>query len=171
MKRIISFMLILAMLTLCLTGCGPFGKILKRQPTPTPEPEPVPEPVETIEEMLARCNAACNAVDLEGILDCVSPKLADPLRLTLKLASSLGGKSEEELLDQLIGMLAGAETTDSWQVCQTLDAEVVSIQENGDEAQVALKFSFEQDGEQYTGETTATCVRIDGRWYISKLSV
>ena len=167
MKRIISLLLLLALLAMSLSGCAVFGNLLKRQP----ESETTANDKETVEQMIERCNTACNDVDLAGILDCVSPQVAGPLRMGLNIAGSLGGKSDEELLNAILDFLGADIAGNSEEICQTLEIDVVSVDTKGDAAEVGVTFSFTQDGKDYTGETNVTCIFIDGRWYISKFSV
>ncbi len=167
MKRMVSLALLLALMALCLSGCSLFDKLFRDQP----EPETTAQARQSVEQMVARCTTACNDLDLEGILDYVTPKYADPARAMLKVSTALGGKSDMELLDDLVKLLgADAETSDAWQVCQSLETEVTSLEVDGDEATARLHFTFTQDAQDYVGETTVSCTCIDGKWYITNLS-
>lgn len=166
MRRFVSLLALVALLVSCLSGCAVFEGLLQQ-----PEPETTAKAEETVEQMIERCSAACNDVDLDGILDCVTPKLAEPLRMGLNLVGTLGGKSEEELLNTIVGLLGAENAQSSEEICRTLDIDVVSVDTKGDTAEAKLTFEFTQNGQAYTGETNVTCVCIDGRWYVSKLSV
>ena len=167
MKRIVCLLVLTALLVVSLSGCGTLAELFQLQP----EPETTANAEETVEQMIRRCNAACNDIDLAGILDCVSPQIADPLRTGLNLVGKLGGKSDEELLNTLLNLLGAEIAENSGEICRTLDIEVVSVDIQDDTAQAAVTFDFTQGGQAYKGETNVSCICIDGRWYVSKLSV
>jgi len=167
MKRIVCVLVMTALLVMSLSGCGALAELFKLQP----EPETTAASRETVEQMAERCNAACNDMDLDGILDCVSPKIADPLRTGLDLAGKLGGKSDEELLNTLLEVLGAERAENAGEICSTLNIEVASVDMDGDTAQAEVHFSYSQNGQKYVGETNMTCICIDGRWYVSGLSV
>ena len=163
MKRTLSFFLAFALLALCLSGCSLFKKH-------TEASEPKVEkltPQQNVEKLVGECTGACRDMDLEAILDCVNPTLADPMRSMLKVAG-LSGKSDEELLE-LVGTYMGAEAADYSEFCETLSTEVTDVQVHGEKADATVKYSFEQDGQLYEGEADVNCIRIDGKWYISSL--
>ena len=166
MKRAIPLLLTLALLIACLSGCSAFQKLVKNQP----DAEVVIDPNESVEDVIDRCNIACNNTDIEGILDCIDPQIAKPIRATLKVAKSIGGKDDEEMLNTVVGLLANSDVEDSYDVCESLDISVESLEQDGDVATAEVKFSYELDGQKYIGTTTAKCKYIDGQWYISKLS-
>ncbi len=166
MKRAVSLMLTLALLILCLSGCSAIQKIVKNKPDSVEQIKPS----ESVEDVIDRCNIACNNTDLDGILDCIAPQIADPVRATLKVAKALGGKDDEEMLNTVVGLLANGEVEESFQVCQSLDVTVDSLEQDGDVATAQLKFSYEMDGQKYIGTTSAKFECIDGHWYISKLT-
>lgn len=166
MKRIVCLLVLTALLVMSLSGCGTLAELFKLQP----EPQTSAYTRDTVEQMVERCNAACNDMDLDGILDCVSPKIADPLRTGLNLVGSLGGKSDEELLNTLLEVLGAERAENSGEICSTLEIEVASVDVDGDTAQAEVHFSYSQNGQKYIGETNVTCISIGGRWYISGLS-
>lgn len=166
MKRAVSLMLTLALLIACLSGCSAFQKIVKH----SSDSEQKIEPTEKVEDVIDRCNIACNNTDIEGILDCVDPQIAKPIRATLKVAKSIGGKDDEDMLNTVVGLLANSDVEDSFEVCESLDVEVDSLEQDGDTATAELKFSYELDGQKYIGTTTAKCKYMDGQWYITKLT-
>lgn len=166
MKRIVC-LLVLAALLLSLSGCSTIAELFK----PQPEPNTSAYTRDTVEQLVERCNAACNDMDLEGILDCVSPKIADPLRTGLDLMGKLGGKSDEELLNTLLEVLGAERAENAGEICRTLEIEVDSVEVDRDTAQAEVNFSYSQNGQNYIGQTNVTCVDINGRWYISMLSV
>ena len=162
MRRMLSFALAIALLTLCLSGCSLFKK--HSDPAPGVEER---TPRENVEALIGDCTQACHDMDIEAILDCVNPKLADPMRSMLKVAG-VSGKSDEELLE-LVCTYMGAEAVDYSEFCETLSTEIEDVQVHGETADATVKYRFEQDGQSYEGEAAVTCTRVDGKWYISTL--
>ena len=165
MKRFLTLILVCALLVLCLSGCSLFKK-------PAP-PEPVPEDtqaeqIDRIRQLADRCRIACNEMDVDGILDCITPSVATPLRSMLKLAGGLSGDGEAQVMELLCSAL-GADSSDYQQVCRSLTAELSDIEVDGDKATANLTYRYEIDGQAYEGKADLTCEQSDGRWLISKL--
>lgn len=168
MKRTVSLILVVTMLVMCLSGCSLFSRLFE----PKEAPQTTDKATQGVEEMAARCVAACNRADIDGILDCIAPEVAAPLRSMMNLAGKLGNMDDDELLGAVLGLL-GADTTGSaMEVCRTLRVDALQdLEISGDEATAKVHFEFTQDGTDYEGDTNITCVCIDGRWYLKKLSV
>ena len=115
-----------------------------------------------------RCRTACNEVDVEGILDCIHPTAAKPMRAMLGLAGTLSADGEEQVLDFLCQTL-GAESSDHTQFCKTLDTELSEIQVDGNKATASLHYTYEEDGQRYGADAELSFKRVDGQWYISNL--
>ena len=163
MKRTLSILLAAALLTLCMSGCSLFKKHTEE---PAPQVEEM-TPQQHVEELVSDCTDACHNMDVEAILDCVNPKLADPMRSMLKVAG-LSGKSDEELLE-LVGTYMGAEATNYSEFCRTLTAEPGEVEVHGEKANTTVTYTFEQDGQTFRGEADVSFTRVDGQWYVSTL--
>jgi hypothetical protein len=162
MKRALSVLLAIALLALCLSGCSLFKK--HSDPASGLEER---TPRENVEALIGDCTEACHDMDLDAILDCVNPKLADPMRSMLKVAG-VSGKSDEELLE-LVGTYMGAEAANYSEFCETLSTEIGDVQIHGEKADATVKYTFEQNGQTYAGEAAVNCTRVDGKWYITSL--
>ena len=88
----------------------------------------------------------------------------------MKLVGTMGDVSDEEMLESIISLLGAEDTDDAEQICKTLSAEVQEVSVDGDKAKADVTFAFEQGDSRYTGDTTVSCICVDGRWYISMLS-
>ncbi len=165
MKRMLSLILAAAVLAACLSGCSLF-----RKPA---APEVVTEDlqaeqIEQIQQLADRCRTACNEMDVEGILNCLTPSVAEPLRSVLKLGGNLTDTGEAQVMELLCSAL-GADSSDYQTVCRSLRTELSEIEVDGDKAAANLTYWYEQDGLTYEGKADLTCARTDGQWYISKL--
>lgn len=116
-----------------------------------------------IRQLEARFLTACHEVDVEGILDCLSPSLAKPMRPVLLVAG------EDQVLALLCQILGADSASDHREVCRTLDTELSGIEVTGDEATADLHYTYEQDGKLYGADADVEFKYIDGRWYLSSL--
>ena len=164
MKKTLALILAVAMVATCLTGCSLFMK----QPEPEPAADAQAAEIEKIEQLAARCRTACNEMDVQGILDCLTPSVAAPLRSMLKLAGNLTDTAEDQVMELLCTSL-NADSSDYRAFCQSLRTELSEIEVDGDKATARLTYTYEQDGQSYQGKADAAFVRTDGVWYISKL--
>ncbi len=182
MKKLLTLVLAFALIAVCFLSCGKLKDLVKpadgsselaeqvEQIEHVEEPE-LPEQDEQVEQILdleTRCRTACNEVDVEGILDCLAPAVAGPMRTMLDLAGQLSGSGEEQVLDFLCQLL-GAESSDHTEFCRTLETELSDIEVDGDKATASLHYTYEEDGTRYGADADVTFKRIDGEWYISKL--
>lgn len=177
MKRLLYIVLAAVLIAACLLSCSmlkkqsdpssdkddPVAQIEQETPTPTQD-----EQIAEIEALEDRCRSACNAVDVDGILNCLSPSAAKPMRTILDLAGSFSDTGEEQVMNLLCQTL-GASSSDYRQFCETLDTELSNIEVKDDKATADLTYWYEEDGQRYEGKANLTCKRIDGQWYISKL--
>ena len=175
MKRLLYLLLAVVLIAACLFSCS----LLKQQSDPSSgEDDPVSqieqetpaqeEQIAEIEALGDRCCSACNAVDVDGILDCLTPSAAKPMRTILDLAGSFSDTGEEQVMGLLCQTL-GASSSDYRQFCESLETELSNIEIKDDKATADLTYWYEEDGQRYKGQADLTCKRIDGQWYISKL--
>ena len=175
MKRLLYLVLAVVLIAACLLSCS----LLRKQSDPSSDKDdPVAqieqdtaaqdEQIAEIEELGERCRAACNEVDVEGILDCIHPTAAKPMRAMLGLAGTLSADGEDQVLDFLCQTL-GAESSDHTQFCKTLDTELSEIQVDGNKATASLHYTYEEDGQRYGADAELSFKRVDGQWYISNL--
>lgn len=116
--------------------------------------------IEALEEQLL---GACHALDAEGILDCVYPSYAGPIRTTMKLTG------EDQVFDLLCQILGATGSADHTEVLTTLDTEMTNVEVTGEEAAADLHYTYEQDGKIYGADADVEFKYTDGRWYISSL--
>ena len=58
-------------------------------------------------EIVADFQAACNKLDTNGIIDCLKPSVANPLRIALGIGSVVTEKSSDEMLESVLEALGG----------------------------------------------------------------
>ena len=177
MKRLVYLLLAVVLIAACLFSCS---VLQKKADAPSSEDDPAgqteqeesapatDEDALQIEQLADRCRTACNELDIEGILDCIHPSAAKPMRTMLGLAGTLSGTGEEQVMDFLCQLL-GAESSDHTQFCKTLDTELSDVEVDGDKATASLHYTYEEDGKRYGADADLTFKCVDGQWYISNL--
>ena len=166
---ILAIVLIVAILFIWvrLRNPGKTEKPSDEPPAETEQTEQIPEEEDSqaaeIEALEERLLNACHEMDAEGILDCVDPAYAGPLRATVKLAG------EDQVFSLLCQILGADGSADHAEVCRTLDTEMSGVEISGDGAAADLHYTYEQDGKVYGADADVEFKYVDGRWYISSL--
>lgn len=117
--------------------------------------------------------SACQQLDLNAILDCMSPDAATPLRGGASLAGTLTGKTPEEILDAAVPFFFGSDYASS-DFLRSLRLKVEDIAVAEDSATALCTLSYTLDGEEKERDMSVQLVKLemDGQtgWYISSLS-
>ena len=117
--------------------------------------------------------SACQQLDLNAMLDCMSPDAATPLRGGASLAGTLTGKTPEEILDAAVPFLFGSDYASS-DFLRSLRLKVEDIAVAEDSATALCTLSYTLDGEEKERDMSVQLVKLemDGQtgWYISSLS-
>ena len=147
MKRVAA--LVLAM-SLCLTLCACGDK------------SEIKDTIEDFEE-------ACQTLDLNDILDCLDPTVAEVVGGGAGLIGKLTGQSSEELLDSIIPTLFGENYTSEF--LQSLEIKVQDVAVNENNATAMCTITYLHDGVEQSRDATFELVKEgvddDADWYIT----
>lgn len=125
-----------------------------------------------IRSTLKSFSSACQQLDLNAMLDCMSPDAATPLRGGASLMGTLTGKTPEEVLDEAVPFLFGEDYADS-DFLRSLRLKVEDIAVAGDSATALCTLSYTLNGEKKQRDVSVQLVKleVDGKtgWYISSL--
>ena len=117
--------------------------------------------------------SACQQLDLNAMLDCMSPDAATPLRGGASLAGTLTGKTPEEILDAAVPFFFGSDYASS-DFLRSLRLKVEDIAVAEDSPTALCTLSYTLNGEKKEGDVSIQLVKleIDGQlgWYISSLN-
>lgn len=117
--------------------------------------------------------SACQQLDLNAMLDCMSPDAATPLRGGASLAGTLTGKTPEEILDAAVPFFFGSDYASS-DFLRSLRLKVEDIAVAEDSATALCTLSYTLDGEKKEQDMSVQLVKLemDGEtgWYISSLN-
>ena len=146
--RIVAILLCVCMFV-SLTGCG------KRS---------------AIKDTLDEFEYSCSNLDLNAILNCINPSVADPIKLGLVIYSTASGNDYEDVLDDLVKTLFG-EYYNAREFLGTISITDRKIKIKKDTATVECILHFEVVGVQFNKETTITMVESNKEWYISSIQI
>lgn len=122
-----------------------------------------------IKDTLGRFEDACRNLDLDEMLDCIEPNVADPIRLGMAIYSGATGQEYKDFVDgtfdQLVTAVFGEdlESNDFLSSISISDAKCEVEKEN---AAVTCMVKFEIAGEKFERETTVYLHKKGDKWYI-----
>ena len=150
MKRMICLMMVLLMMTFCLTGCGK-----KEQ--------------KECEIVLDEFEYACIELDADAILRCLNPKISDPIRIGLAFVTNFTSMDTEDMVDEIAGALVGSldeMQLDATDLFQSMELETIDFANEGGYGALLCKATFETMGVEMEKHVIFDMVRIEEQWYI-----
>ncbi len=149
LKKICSLALI-TILIFTMTGCGNSNKI---------------------KTLMKDFENACNKLDLNAMLECVNPEVAEGIKLAAGLMGMFSDKDSDELLDRLATILLKKAPENTHDFFGSIKIDVGSIEEEGDAAKAEAIVKYNISGEEYENETVFECILIEDEWYISDFNI
>ena len=122
------------------------------------------------ENVINEFEYACNELDVDAMLRCLHPDVADPIRAVLSLANMVSGEETEDIVDMISSELGGqleSGNIDSDEMFNSLDIEVTDYKEDGGSADVYADISFEIAGKKKKKYGVFYMEQVDEQWYIS----
>ena len=113
---------------------------------------------------------SCNEMDLDGMLECIEPTVADIIRI-LPIP-----RTEEGLRDFLVkttDIISIFDVTlgeDIFDYFESIKIDIRNIEVEGRRAVVDAKWSYKIDGERIKEDITVRLSERGGKWYITFLS-
>ncbi len=112
---------------------------------------------------------ACQELDLEAMLDCVDPTVAEPAKAGLSLLGALAG-DEAEMLGEVASAIFGS-VADPDEFLSKIRIKAGDISVDGDSATVEATLSAEVGGEKIEQPATIRMKQDDDEWYIAGVSL
>ena len=113
---------------------------------------------------------ACHEKDVKGILRCFDPSISDPILTAVGFADLLG---ITDYLDRFIGLIDNFTkidtTVDAFMESISVKPKEYSFNDTNDKCVVTADVSYHSGEETKTITATLRCVRIDGKWYLSRI--
>ena len=120
--------------------------------------------------------SACNELDAEGILSCMDPSIADPIRIAFGVLGTLTGNELNDVLDGIINVLIKGlqifnDEIEVDQIFSSMSVKIDKIEVNGEYAKVNGKVSFHLFGKQMKKDMVVDMKETDDVWYIEKINL
>lgn len=149
MKRLIAVLLLSAMMMTALTGCG--GNARK------------------IKDTLSEFEYACHNLDMDAMLDCIDPDVAEPIQFALSVYSIATDQDVEDLTDLFVDSVFGSNASelDAEELLSYISITDQKVKVKKSTAAVSCSLSVELDGKTYDMDLTINMTKTDGRWYIA----
>lgn len=144
--RTLAIVLVGALL-LTLAGCGAKGKV---------------------KSVISRFQNACNALDVNAVLDCIDPTIADIAKGAGGLLGLLSGQDTDAVFQSLSSLLIAHEDAKGVDFFKTLKIKVNSVETGETAATAKVTITYKNlSGEEVSREGNLTLKLSDGSWYIT----
>lgn len=153
MRRMPYFLVILICSCSLLTGCATKGSKIK--------------------DTLTEFQYACQNLDLNAMLNCIDPDIADPIRLGLIVYGAVTEQDYEDVVDSLFDSVLGDlryEIQDSEGFLQTMTVTDTKLKAKRHTAVVTCTLNFEISGQEFHRRCKINMVEREKKWYISGFS-
>lgn len=158
-KRRIAAALACVLMAFSLTACGS-----------NPERE--------IDELNRRFCRSYNNLDMDGVIDCLEPSLADTVNAVLDLSMGLLGAAADIDLDldaetmyalaEVCFDIMSEEQRDAMQIPELdLELESLEVSDDGTRASGVVTLTLENDSASQSATGEISYVNIDGDWYFA----
>ena len=149
LKTILILLLVFAMLSCCLTGCGERSGINK---------------------LIRSFEKSCTRLDASGMMDCLNPRSIGQLRTTLAL---LGITDIDEILLELLdafGLMddVGKDAVDFFRSIE-IDPHDYDFNSDKSECVVTSMIEYSINGQKIKMEAYILCVNLGSHWYIEDI--
>lgn len=129
-------------------------------------------------EVIESFETSCNELDVKGVLNCINPKVSDPIKAVLALTNVISDQKLDGYLVEIIGSIAG-------ELSESIAAEDVSTSELLAGIQITPK-KYKMKSKKGTVYCTATfkinemeitkyigidMIKSNGEWYISGMAL
>jgi len=154
MNRFVALLLAACLCLSCLTGCESKSSKIK--------------------DTLSEFEYACQNLDVDAILDCIDPDIADPIRFAVALYSGATGQDYEDFLDSVFDdLVAGVFGIDfdPYDFLSTISFTDIKVKTKKDYATVTCELNFEIAGEQFKRDATIYMIENDENWYVASIDV
>lgn len=155
MKKNMKQKVIIGILCFCMmmlfTGCGNKNK-------------------EECRNIINEFEYAYNELDVDAMLRCLHPNVADPIRAMLSVTNMISGEETEDIVDMIasgLGEQFEESGLDSEEMFNSLDIEITDFEKNEGTADVYADISFNLAGEPMERYGVFHMTQVNKQWYIS----
>lgn len=123
-----------------------------------------------IKNLTADFEKACNELDLNAMLDCINPAVADGVKLATGFVGMFTDKDTDEVLDGVASLLLDEAPDDAKAFFSSIKITTKEIEVDGENATATATIEYTVSGEDYDEEAVFQYLYTDEQWYISDLS-
>lgn len=124
-----------------------------------------------INSVIAEFEYACNTLDVEAILNTLTPKVADKIKLALGIYGLFSDQDTSEVLESISEALIGDSELDGDDFFSSIKIEIGEITVDDESAVAEAKVQYIIAGEEYKKAAEFKCVYYLDEWYISSLKL
>lgn len=128
---------------------------------------------EECQNVLDEFEYACNELDVDAMLRCINPQIADPIRLGLSLFTHLTDKDVEDYVDEIAESLIDTMdevNIDATELFHSMELEVTKVKAKGKKASAYVNITFETMGIGMEKYGVFQMIQVDDIWYIESFS-
>lgn len=127
-----------------------------------------------IQNVIDEFEYSCQNLDIDAMLNCIDPSVAQPIRALILAASLLTGTDAEDATEDAMDMAVNTVFGESYEPREflkglSIEDEKISVKTKN--ATVDCKIVFEIAGERFNQNTTIKLKNKDDAWYISGISL
>lgn len=127
-----------------------------------------------IENLLTEFEYACNTLDFDAVLNCITPRVSDKIKVGANILGMLTFQDTDVLFEKLADVLARNSEingTDFFESVKIDIQEIVEDEEDEDTARVMTYVTYDVAGEELVREAVFTCEYYAEKWYISSFTL
>ena len=127
-----------------------------------------------IQNVIDEFEYSCQNLDIDAMLNCIDPSVAQPIRALILAARLLTGTDAEDAMEDAMDMAINTvfgEDYESEEFLKGLSIEDEKISVKRKTATVECKIVFEIAGESFSQNTTIKMKNKDDTWYISGINL
>ncbi len=151
-KRISAIILATVVLITCLCGCSAADNT-------------------EIRNLITEFEYSCNTLDIDAMLDCITPEISDKIRLAVGFAGMFSDKSSDEMFEQLANTIMNNSDISGNEFFSSVKITVSRIEAVKERAIVDTVLEYTLSGDSYKKEAIFECVTYLDKWYISNLDI
>lgn len=121
-----------------------------------------------IENLITKFEYSCKTLDINSLLDCISPEISQRIKLVSGVAGIFVDMDIDEIFESVAGELLGILPDNGDEFFSSINITIYNISVSNDSASVNTMVDFTLSGERFEKEMIFECVYED-RWYISNI--
>lgn len=118
-----------------------------------------------IKSLIGQFENACNELDFNAVLDCITPKTADSIKMAAGFVGMFTDTSSEEMFDSLSKFMT-SDNIGGTDFFSSIKIDVKEIEITEDKATVLTDLTYEINDKKATKEATIKCELYNEKWYI-----